>query len=255
MSMAMPVVPAGSGKHPINLVVITANNLAASTSFYASLFAWHMQPMSEEVTAVMAPGGTPAALRSNLPDGFPACVPFIHVPSIESALERVLAAGGTIEKAIWAAPMIGKLARFKDSSGTVYGLTEAVAPGEMAHVPMPMGTNPKPPAGSICSLEMYASDASAASRFFEDVFGWGTKQTMPQYLAFDPGAGIGGVFQSHTSATPAVAYIYVLDVGETLKKIEASGGKRLGDPMPVPGMACFGYFTDPSGTNMGLIGP
>jgi hypothetical protein len=39
------------------------------------------------------------------------------------------------------------------------------------------------------------------------------------------GAGIHGVFQTHTSAT-----------------------------MAVPGFATFGYFTDPSGTVMGLIG-
>jgi predicted enzyme related to lactoylglutathione lyase len=54
---------------------------------------------------------------------------------------------------------------------------------------------------------------------------------------------------------PAVAYIYVADVGKTLAEIEAAGGKRTADPMPIPGTATFGYFSDPSGTNMGLIGP
>jgi len=74
-------------------------------------------------------------------------------------------------------------------------------------------------------------------------------------MAFDPGAGIGGVFQSHTPATPAVAYIYAADVGAKLTEIDAAGGKRMGEPMRIPGMGCFGYFKDPSGTAMGLIGP
>ncbi len=30
----MPQVPGGNGKHPIPLVVVAANNLAASTAFY-----------------------------------------------------------------------------------------------------------------------------------------------------------------------------------------------------------------------------
>jgi predicted enzyme related to lactoylglutathione lyase len=74
-------------------------------------------------------------------------------------------------------------------------------------------------------------------------------------MAFDPGASIAGVFQSHTPAMPAVAYIYVTDVGTTLTDIEAAGGQRMGEPGRIPGMGCFGYFIDPSGTTMGLIGP
>ncbi|MCE2902474.1 MAG: hypothetical protein ACK6DP_18675 [Gemmatimonas sp.] len=77
---------------------------------------------------------------------------------------------------------------------------------------------------------------------------------MPQSLMFDPGAGIGGVFQSHTPATRGLAYVYADDVAATLTAIEAHGGQRLSEPMAVPGMATFGYFTDPSGTAMRLLG-
>jgi len=54
---------------------------------------------------------------------------------------------------------------------------------------------------------------------------------------------------------PALAYISVNDVSSKIVEIEAAGGKRLGDPMSMMGMGTFGYFTDPSGTSMGLIGP
>ena len=252
--MEMPSVPKGSGKHPIALVVISANNLAASSAFYSTLFAWQLQKMSPELTVVIPPAGPMTALRSNIPDGFPGIVPYIGVANVDAMLAQVVAAGGTIERATWSLPMVGKLARFKDTSGTIYGLTDLGSPGGTPHIPMPFGSNPKPPAGVICSLEMYAADGTA-SGFFGDQFGWSTLPTMPQFTAFDAGAGVGGVFQSHTPALPALAYIYVTDVETKITEIESAGGKRLGDPMRMPGMGCFGYFKDPSDTSMGLIGP
>jgi len=255
MGFEMPTVPRGSGEHPIAMVVVTANKLPDSSTFYARLFGWQLQPFSAELAGVVAPGGPTAALRANVPTGFPGMVPYIRVSDVEAMLSRIVAASGTIERPPWNLPGVGKLARFKDPAGTIYGLTDALTPGGFPHVPMPLGSNPRPPAGAICSLEMYAADGAAAGRFFGELFDWGTLATMPQYMAFDPGAGVGGVFQSHTPAMPAVAYIYATDVGAKLNEIEAAGGKRLGEPMRMPGAGCFGYFTDPSGTSMGLIGP
>jgi predicted enzyme related to lactoylglutathione lyase len=229
--------------------------MAGSRAFYSKLFGWQMHPMSAELTAVVAPAVPTVALRSNVPEGFPGMVPFIGVADVDAALDGVVAAGGEIERATWIAPMVGKLARFKDLSGTIYGLSNAMPPAEMPHLVMPVGSNPKPPPGTICHLEMYNTDGAAAARFFGELFGWGTLQTMPLYMAFDPGAGVGGIFQSHTPAMPAVAYIYAADVGAKLSEIDNSGGRRMGEPMPIPGVACFGYFKDPCGTSMGLLGP
>ncbi|MEO8634692.1 MAG: VOC family protein [Gemmatimonadales bacterium] len=255
MGLVMPGVPKGSGKHPIALVVVSANDLAASGAFYSRLFGWQLQPMSAELTAVMPPGGPMAALRSKIPAGFPGMVPYIGVPDVAATLAQLVTAGATVERASWKVPMVGTLARFKDASGTVYGLTDAVSPDGAPHIPMPLGPNPKPPAGAICSLEMFAADGANAAQFFGEWFGWGSVSTMSQYMAFDPGAGVGGVFQSHTPSLPALAYIYATDVGAKLTEIEAAGGKRMGEPMRLPEVACFGYFADPSGTSMGLIGP
>jgi predicted enzyme related to lactoylglutathione lyase len=255
MGFEMPKVPEGSGKHPITLVVVSANNLAASSAFYSKLFGWELQTISPELTAFVAPGGSTGALRSGVPTGFPGMVPYIAVPDVDATLARVVAAGGAIEKNSWSIPMLGKLARFKDPAGTIYGLTNAAIPGGIPRIPMPVGSNPKPSAGAICHLEMYAADGAAAARFFGEQFGWGTLATMPQYMAFDPGAGVGGIFQSHTPALPALAYIYSTDAEAMLTQIESAGGKRMGQPMRMPGVGCFAYFQDPSHTSMGLIGP
>ena len=187
--------------------------------------------------------------------GFQASVAFISVPDLDAALGGAVTAGGRVERAPWSVPMAGRMARFADASGTVYGLLESATPGVVAVVPAPFGHNPRPPAGSICSVEMFAADGEIAAAFFRQQFGWGAAPTMPQYVMFDPGAGIGGVFQSHTPGTRGIAYIYSTNVRATIVAIEAAGGHAMGEPMTAPGMATFGYFTDPSGTPMGLIGP
>ena len=249
-----PDVPTGSGRHPIPFVALSASDLAASTAFYGKLFGWRTHEVTPEITGAATPTGPNVSLRANTPVGFPGMVPFIGVADVSAMLDRIVAGGGTIERAPWSVPMAGTLARFADPSGTIYGLTSGV-PGTLALVPVPFGSNPKPPAGTICSIEMYSTDHTVTARFFNDLFEWGTLETMPQYLGFDPGGGISGVFQSHTPSLPAVAYVYVPDAAATLKEIEAAGGTRVGDPIAAPGMGTFGYFIDPSGTHMGLIGP
>ena len=101
---------------------------------------------------------------------------------------------------------------------------------------------------------MCAADGAASARLLGDRFGWGTLPTMPQYLGFDAGAGVGGVLQSHTLTSPAVPCIYSNDVAATLVIIAAAGGTPMGEPMRVPGIACFGYLSDPSGAMIGLMG-
>ncbi len=248
-------VPAGRGEHPVRLVAISANQLAASGAFYAKVFGWRVQPLTDEWSAVIPPAGPLVALRGKVGEGFPGVVPFIGVKDVEAHLARVVAAGGAVQKEPWRIAMVGTMARFTDASGTLWGLTDASVPGGTPPMAMPFGDNPKPPAGAVCSLEMYAADGEAAGRFFGEHFGWGTAPTMPQFVAFDPGAGLPGVFQSHTPSLPAVAYVYCADVAAKLGEIDAAGGSRMGDPMSAPGMGTFGYFKDPSGTTMGLIGP
>ena len=141
MSFELPKIPAGNGKHPITLVVISANDLAASSAFYSSVFGWQLQKMSTELTAVMTPAGPMAALRSNIPAGFPGMVPYVAVPRVDETLAQLATLGGATERAPWSVPMVGTLARFKDPSGTIYGLTDSLTPGPVPPILMPLGAN------------------------------------------------------------------------------------------------------------------
>lgn len=255
MSGGIPTVPVGDGKHPISLVVIGTTDLADGARFYSTVFGWEAQPMGPELTSCFLPGGPIVALRANMPEGAPIVTPYLQARDVQAALDGAVTAGGQVERAPWAVPANGVMARFREPSGTIYGLTTLSDPRGASYIAMPMGDNPKPAENALCSIEMYSADRARTAQFLTAVFGWGAQETMPNYTAFDPGAGIGGVLQSHTSATPAMAYIYSLNVAAKLAEIVAAGGKSFGDPMAMPGMATFGYFSDPSGVSVGLIGP
>jgi predicted enzyme related to lactoylglutathione lyase len=252
--MDIPVAPRGSGAHPVALTVLSSGDLKRSRDFYAGHFGWELMPLSPEVCAIRTPAGQSGALRANNPAGFPGMVPFLFAPDVDKALASAVAAGAKVEKPKWKVPMIGSMARFIAPGGTIYGFVDSKELRPRDALPFPLGPGNKPPPGTICSLELHAADLAATAKFFAG-FGWGSCETMPQYLAFDAGAGMPGVFQSHTPALPAVAYLYAADVEAKLADIEKAGAKRMGEPMAMPGFGTFGYFTDPTGTAMGLIGP
>src|SRR5262245_41280098 len=112
--MDMPTPPVGSGQHPVALVVISANDLVASTLFYGSVFGWNVMSMSAELKAVATTAGPSVALRANAPEGFPGIVPYISVRKVDGVLARVTESGATQERAPWNVPGLGTLARFRD---------------------------------------------------------------------------------------------------------------------------------------------
>lgn len=249
-----PGCPRGKGDHGISWVELLAGAEEASVRFYAQVFGWKIEAYGPGYWTFTPPnGGPPGGLRGDAPTGSPTCTPYIRVPDIAAAQARVVAAGG---RKLTEPVAVGEasIGHFAAPNGTIYGLvtmTEAAA-----WQPAPFGDNPKPAPDTLCSVEMYGGpDLDDTARFFSEVFGWGTFASMPGYMMLDPGESIGGVFQSHTPVATAMPYIYVTDVPARLAEIVAAGGESLGDPMAMPGMGTFGYFKDPSGTPMGLIGP
>lgn len=242
------------GAHPITLVPILTPDRERLVEFLAAVFEWQPEPVSHELTALAVPAGPLISVRQ-VSHTAPSVVPFLFVSHVEETLDRVVASGGQLDRPAWTVPMAGTLARFREPSGSIIGLTNILFPGTDRPVPPPVGTHPRPPEGAVCSIEIYSADRAKTARFFADLFGWHCRETMPGYTTFNSGAGIGGVFQSHTPTTPVMAYIYTADVGAKLAQITAEGGQAEGKPIAAPGMATFGYFTAPTGVPLGLIGP
>lgn len=253
----MPQAPAGRGTHPICWFEIEARDMEASRKFYSEVFGWTITDLGRpEYIMFTPPGGPMGAFTAQAHDlergqGSMATICTQTMDADIAAMEALGIEFTEPKTAIGPA----HTATFRDSAGTLYGLVDMAPELPIPHVPSGLGGGDKPPANSLSSIELYGGDFDKVKALFGELFGWGLLDTMPQYMMFDGGGGIGGVFQSHTAVAKSMPYIYVDDVAAKLAEIVAAGGKQLGEPASMPGMGTFGYFSDPSGVGMGLIGP
>ncbi len=115
----------------------------------------------------------------------------------------------------------------------------------------------------IIHFEMPAEDTERVRKFYESAFGW---QTTPLgqkagdfVLAFTTETdektrmpkkrgAINGGFYKKTEPNQAVRLTILVDeIWEAMKKIEAAGGKALGEPVEMPGVGLFATFIDTEG--------
>jgi predicted enzyme related to lactoylglutathione lyase len=115
----------------------------------------------------------------------------------------------------------------------------------------------------VIHFEMPANDTERVRKFYEDAFGWQTTQLDPQtddfVLAFTietdektrmpqkRGAINGGFYKKTEPDQHVKLTILVDDIREAVRKIEAAGGKVLGEPFELPGVGLFASFMDTEG--------
>ena len=72
----------------------------------------------------------------------------------------------------------------------------------------------------------------------------------------EPGSIGGGLMRVPEGVAPYVTiYVEVVDLEASLRAAEELGGKRITDPMPIPGFGAFAMLTDPDGAGIGLFKP
>jgi predicted enzyme related to lactoylglutathione lyase len=120
----------------------------------------------------------------------------------------------------------------------------------------------------VIHFELPAEDTERVRKFYESAFGWQTQPLGPEagdfVLAFTietdeetrmpkKRGAINGGFYKKTKADEHVRLtILVDDIREAMKKIEAAGGKVLGEPFELSGVGLFVSFIDTEG-NLGTI--
>lgn len=247
--------PVGSGEHWVSWLEFVTSDTEASAAFFGEVFGWEVVPFMDGYSLWM-----PSQTEGIVGCGFSsesmgqAAVYYIYEADIDARLAAVEAAGGSVVMPkMPIAEGMPNIAVFKDNSGVIVGLVDAAMPA--ADVPFVFGKGKRPSVNRFCSIEIYSTGFPGTSDFFRRQFGWDTQPAMEGYLSWNSGAGLSGVFQSHTPDMPVMAYIFVDDVQATLDAISAAGGTTFGDAMEMEGITTFGYFTDPGGVVMGLIGP
>jgi predicted enzyme related to lactoylglutathione lyase len=124
----------------------------------------------------------------------------------------------------------------------------------------------------VVHFEMPAEDRERMKKFYETAFGWKTKQMgedMGNYVVvmtsdseMKPGSINGGFYQKTEdliSQYPSIV-IAVKDIGESIKKVQAAGGKVLlghegKDYDDIPGVGLYASFLDTEGNRVGMLQP
>lgn len=112
-------------------------------------------------------------------------------------------------------------------------------------------------AGKAVHFEIPIDDPVRAVAFYREALGWPLEQWGPmEYWTTTGGGGdgIGGGLTRRNAESPAVTfYISVADIDEALGSIEAAGGRRLSERMPIPTMGWSALFEDTEGNRLGLF--
>lgn len=124
----------------------------------------------------------------------------------------------------------------------------------------------------VVHFEMPAENRKRMAEFYTKVFGWQTQQLGPdmgEYILATTtesdetgrpkmGGAINGGFYQKTddpvSNHPSVV-IAVDDINDSIQKIKNSGGKVLGEVMPIPGIGSYVSFLDTEGNRVGVLQP
>ncbi len=109
----------------------------------------------------------------------------------------------------------------------------------------------------VTHFEIVGRDAEALQRFYSQAFGWQIKAAGPSYAMALPGDDVGinggiGSPPESGDASRVTFYIEVADLEATLQYVERLGGKRVVDPVDVPGGPSFALFADPEGHVIGI---
>jgi hypothetical protein len=108
----------------------------------------------------------------------------------------------------------------------------------------------------VIHFEIGCKDKAATSAFYEKVFGW--KADPGPMGTFDTGSaeGIPGhiVAMGHEPHNFTHFYIETDDVAESLKQVEAAGGRTVVPPVALP-HGTFAWFEDVEGNTVGLWKP
>jgi uncharacterized protein len=119
--------------------------------------------------------------------------------------------------------------------------------------------------GQVVHFEIPADDTGRAQTFYKEAFGWQI-QPMPeldyafvvtgpvddQGMPQEPGMINGGMMTRTPDLAHPVVTLNVDDIDAALAKVEAAGGSRMGETVPVADMGWAAYFTDTGGNVMGL---
>ena len=108
--------------------------------------------------------------------------------------------------------------------------------------------------GKICYVEIPATDISRSAEFYEQVFGWKTRERGDGAMAFDDTVEVGGTWvlgRPPSSEPGLMIYIMVASAASAVDAVVAAGGEIVQPVNPDEGVV-HARFRDPAGNVLGI---
>jgi len=232
-------------------VDLATPDVAASLSFYGSLFGWTAEPGNPEFGgyASLLSGGKRVAGLMPLMEGMPpvwSC--YVSTDDADKTAALVTENGG----AVYAAPMdvadLGRMAVFADPSGAAFGVWQ---PG--THT----GAELVREEGTFSWAELSTRNQDKALPFYTEVFGWEAK-VAEDYTEFQLGgtsvAGCMDMPEMVPAEVPSywMPYFTAADPAGKAQQAAELGGTVLVPFMEMAEVA-FSVVQDPHGSTFGLL--
>ena len=222
--------------------------------FYGQLFGWGTEVFGEGefdyamiAAGEQTHGGYAKAMEGAPP---PHWLGHVLVESTDETVEKAKAAGGTLMAGPFDMEDVGRMAIVADPQGAFLGVYQRFSEE---------GTGSE---GVFVWDELGTTDADGAQRFYEEVFGWTTKDMGSDfggYRIFDraggTGQGVAGLMQNQNKNIPAMwtPYVGVEDTDATCANAQELGATVIVEPMDVPTVGRFAILQDPQGAVFGII--
>jgi uncharacterized protein len=244
---------------PVWYELLTTDTAAAET-FYKNVIGWTAAPMEgspDPYTVFARSGQVQVAGLMKRPDGMnmpPFWSMYVAVPKLEDAVAHIKRLGGSELSPVIEVPKVGRMQMLKDPQGAAFYIIQ----------PEPSGERPEtaPQVGEASWHELMTTDAPAAMKFYQDVFGWQPTEAMDmgamgKYQMFNrPHGMIGGMMNKPPELANVppnwTIYFLVPDINAATERIKKNGGKILNGPMEVPGGDWIVNAMDPQGAAFAL---
>jgi len=239
---------------------LMTTDMAAAETFYKNVIGWTSAPFRgspEPYNVFKRSGDVQVAGLMHRPQGMnmpPFWSMYIGVPKLEETVAQIKRLGGSELSGIIEVPTIGRMQMLKDPQGAAFYIIQ----------PAPREERPEsaPEVGEASWLELMATDAEAAMKFYTEVFGWQASQTMDmgpmgKYHIFNRPIGmIGGMMNkppemSHVPPNWGI-YFRVPDINAAVERVKANGGQILNGPQDVPDGDKIVNAMDPQGATFSL---
>jgi len=239
---------------------LMTTDMKAAEAFYKTVVGWTPAPFEgagQPYTTFQRAGNVPVGGVMTKPEGLnapPFWAMYVGVPKLEDAVSQIKRLGGSDCSPVIEVPNVGRMQMMQDPQGAAFYVFEPSSTEQMPEA--------APEVGDASWHELMTTDAPAAMKFYNEVFGWQPTDAMDmgemgKYQMFNRPIGmIGGMMNKpkEMAQVPPNWQIYfrVDDLDAAIDRIKANGGQILNGPMEVPGGDRIVNAMDPQGAAFSL---